>query len=114
MIDMRLVLVFLPVYTFDMSKTTFEDKDIVSMSIRGHGTLVVGIDAGALLTGPAHAWCGYTIETPILHLDAGTPRDGRGRGAACIAPHRIGERCARAGRAWRALIDRPSRTVRAW
>ncbi len=45
MINTRLVLVSLSVYTFDVSKTTFEDKDMVSMSIRGHGTLVVGIDA---------------------------------------------------------------------
>lgn len=33
MINTRLVLVSLSVYTFDMSKTTFEDKDVVSMSI---------------------------------------------------------------------------------
>ena len=46
MINTLLVLVSLSVYTFDGSKTRFEDKDIVSMSIRGHGTLVVGIDAG--------------------------------------------------------------------
>ena len=46
MINSLLVLVSLSVYTFDVSKTTFEDKDIVSMSIRGHGTLVVGIYAG--------------------------------------------------------------------
>ncbi len=46
MINTHLVLVSLSVYTFDMSKTMFEDRDIVSMRIRGHGTLVVGRDAG--------------------------------------------------------------------
>jgi len=34
MINTRLVLVSLSVYTFDVSKTTFEDKDMVSMSSR--------------------------------------------------------------------------------
>ena len=47
MINTHLVLVSLSVYTFDVSKTTFEDKDIVSMRILGHGTLIVGRDAGA-------------------------------------------------------------------
>jgi hypothetical protein len=34
MINTLLVLVFLSVYTFEVSKTTFEDKDMVSMRIR--------------------------------------------------------------------------------
>jgi hypothetical protein len=34
MINTRLVLVCLSVYTFDVSKTMFEDKDVVSMHIR--------------------------------------------------------------------------------
>jgi len=34
MINAHLVLVFRSVYTFDMSKTTFEDKDIISMRSR--------------------------------------------------------------------------------
>jgi hypothetical protein len=46
MINTHLVPVSLSVYTFNVSKTTFEDKDMVSMRIRGHGTLVVGIDTG--------------------------------------------------------------------
>jgi hypothetical protein len=48
MINTHLVLVFLSVYTFEVSKTTFEDKDSVSMRMRGHGTLVVGRDAGCI------------------------------------------------------------------
>ena len=47
MINSLLVLVSLSVYTFDVSKTMFEDKDMVSMHILGHGTLIVGRDAGA-------------------------------------------------------------------
>ena len=47
MINTHLVLVSLSVYTFDVSNTTFENKDMVSMRILGHGTLVVGRDAGA-------------------------------------------------------------------
>ena len=46
MINSLLVLVSLSVYTFDVSKTMFEDKDMVSMHILGHGTLIVGRDAG--------------------------------------------------------------------
>ena len=65
MINTLLVLVSLLVYTFDVSKTTFEDKDIVSMSFRGHGTLVVGIDTGARgFVVPAHAWCDHTTAHP--------------------------------------------------
>jgi nucleoside-diphosphate-sugar epimerase len=37
------------------------------MSIRGHETLVVGIDAG-FIASRTGAWCGHTTETPILHL----------------------------------------------
>src|SRR5437868_13503138 len=55
MINTHLVLVSLSVYTFDVSKTTFEDKDMVSMHILGHGTLIVGRDASA-------------TETPTLRL----------------------------------------------
>ena len=74
MINSHLVLVSLSVYTFDVSNTMFEDKesartifaasmatarvvmqnshahpdkDMVSMRILGHGTLIVGRDAGA-------------------------------------------------------------------
>jgi hypothetical protein len=58
MINTRLVLGSLSVYTFYVSKATFEDKDIVSMSIRGHETLVVGRDAGfeAFRTGARMVW----------------------------------------------------------
>ena len=58
MINTHLVLVSFSVYTFAVSKTMFEDKDMVSMRIRGHGTLVVGRDAGfeALRTGARMVW----------------------------------------------------------
>jgi len=38
MINTLLVLVSLSVYTFDVSNTTFEDKDMVSMRIRARNT----------------------------------------------------------------------------
>jgi hypothetical protein len=38
MINTLLVLGSLSVYTFDVSKTMFEDKDIVSMRIRARNT----------------------------------------------------------------------------
>ena len=58
MINTHLVLVSLSVYTFDMSKTMFEDKDSVSMRMRGHATLVVGRDAGCIAgqTGTYLVW----------------------------------------------------------
>lgn len=46
MINTHLVLVSILVYTSYVSNTTVEDKDVVSMRIRGHGTLVEGRDAG--------------------------------------------------------------------
>ncbi len=58
MINAHLVLVSLSVYTFGVSNTMFEDKDMVSMRMLGHGTLVVGRDAGfeAFRTGARMGW----------------------------------------------------------
>src|SRR5437879_8362065 len=70
MIHTLLVLVSLSVYTFDVSKTTFEDKDIVSMRLRGHGTLVVGRDAGFIAgrTGTRLLWPPDRASQPYVSL----------------------------------------------
>jgi len=54
MINTLLVLVSISVYTFDVSNTTVEDKDVVSMHIRGHGKLSSGEMLALLLAGPAY------------------------------------------------------------
>ena len=64
MINTLLVLVSLSVYTFDVSKTTFEDKDMVSMSIRAKDACRRDLCWRARLSGPAHAWCGHTTAHP--------------------------------------------------
>ena len=64
MINTLLVLVSLSVYTFDVSNTTFEDKDMVSMRIRARNTCrrdrywLRGFGV------PAHAWCDHTTAHP--------------------------------------------------
>jgi hypothetical protein len=64
MINTHLVLVFLSVYTFAVSKTTFEDKDMVSMRIRVRNACrrerywLRGFGV------PAHAWCDHTTAHP--------------------------------------------------
>ena len=64
MINTLLVLVSLLVYTFDVSKTTFEDKDIVLMSFRARNTCRRDRYWRARLSGPAHAWCDHTTAHP--------------------------------------------------
>ena len=64
MINTRLVLVSLSVYTFAVSKTTFEDKDIVSMSFRVKNACRRDIHWLRGFGVPAHAWCDHTTAHP--------------------------------------------------
>src|SRR6266852_7162218 len=68
LINTHLVLVSLSVYTFAVSNTMFEDKDMVSMRSRASKACRRERCWRARRTCPAHAWCGYTTETPILRL----------------------------------------------
>jgi class 3 adenylate cyclase len=67
MINTLLVLVSLSVYTFDVSKTMFSRKDIVSMSMRARNACRRDKRWLRGFGVPAQAWCGYATETLSLN-----------------------------------------------
>jgi hypothetical protein len=66
MINTLLVLVSLSVYTFDVSKTMFSRKDLVSMSMRARNACRRDKRWLRGFGVPAQAWCGYATETLSL------------------------------------------------